>query len=120
MEIKEMIGFKVTTEITREKGSAIIESLVFFSEHESKAEPENNIWVDIHMGFKEAAFKNSVISFGYHGDLKDKEEMKKLAVELTNEYAPCMADELIDLLPDPEMVLEYDTIDILDDGGWGK
>lgn len=112
MDIKEVMGFKVTTEITRVKGAATIESLILFSEHESKAEPENNIWVEIHIGFEGAAFKSSVISFGYSGDLKDSEAMRELAVELTNEYAPCMAEELIKLLPDPEKVLQYDIIEM--------
>lgn len=112
MDIKEVMGFKVTTEVTREKGSATIESLVLFSEHESKAEPENNIWVEIHMGFIGMALKSSVISFGYSGDIKNKEAMQGLAVELTNEYAPGMAAELIDLLPDPEKILEYDIIEL--------
>lgn len=94
----ELFGYKIETEVKKEKGSAIVESYTFFS----KAQTPSKTWVELHMGIKGAALKDFVIAFEDDIDINNSEALKKLAQELTDEYADSVASELIDLLPDEE------------------
>lgn len=92
----ELFGYKLEKQITRKKGSAIVESYTLFSE----AQTQGKTWVELHMGIKGATIKDFVIAFENDVDKSNHEALKALAEELTNEYAETVADELIDLLPD--------------------
>lgn len=113
MSIKDLVGFKICMKVERPKGYAVVESLVLFSEYQDSTS-DDNIWVELHMGIKDTARKESIIAFSKAGNINDHEALNALAKELAEEYSDEIADGILDLLPDPSTINanECDIIDI--------